>query len=182
MNKKLNELTIIEAVDGLKSGEFTSSALVEACYEQIEKYNDILKAFITIIPKEDALKAARIADTIISEEGDGIFERKPLIGIPYSVKDSFNTKGYQTTASSAILKGYISPYESTVTQRLKDAGAILIAKDNMDAFAHGGSTETSDYFTTKNPWDIDRVPGGSSGGTATSVAASMVVFGIGEAI
>jgi aspartyl-tRNA(Asn)/glutamyl-tRNA(Gln) amidotransferase subunit A len=178
--KNLNTLTIKEAQKGLLNRDFTSAELVEACYSRIEKYDKILKAFVTIIPKADALKLAEKADDLFSKGDAETLKNKPLLGIPYSVKDSFNTKGYQTTASSKILEGYISPYESTVTQRLNDAGAILIAKDNLDAFAHGGSTETSDFFTTRNPWDIDRVPGGSSGGTAAAVAANMVIFGIGE--
>ena len=178
--KKLNELTIKEAIAGLGSGEFTSVELVSACYEQIARFDSSIRAFVTIVPKAVALAKAQEADDLIIAQGSSAFEAKRLLGIPYSCKDSFSTKGIETTAGSAILKGYVPPYESTVTARLQDAGAILIAKDNMDAFAHGGSTEASDFFVTRNPWDTTRLPGGSSGGTAASVAANFVTFGIGE--
>lgn len=175
-----NELTLIEALDGLKKGIFSSMDLVNACYDQIEKHNDKIQAFVTIILREKSLEYAKAADRLILSEGTKAFERKPLLGIPYSCKDVYSTEGVQTTAGSNILKGYVPPYESTVTRKLKEAGAILIAKDNQDAFGHGGSTEQSDFFTTKNPWDISRLPGGSSGGTAAAVASNFVTFGIGE--
>jgi len=178
--KNLNELTLLEATEGLKNKAFSSVELVEACYTQIERYDSKIKAFVTVVPKNIALRQSHAADVLISEKGSQAFEEKPLLGIPYACKDNYNTKGVETTASSNILKGYIPPYESTVTQRLKDAGAILIGKTNMDAFAHGGSTEQSDFFTTHNPWDISRLPGGSSGGMGAAVAAHMVTFGIGE--
>lgn len=177
--KKLNELTIKEARQGLTEKKFTSEELVGACLEQIERLNPKIEAFITI-NKDSALKKAREAEKLIAKFGKAAFENKPLLGIPYSVKDVFSTKGVQTTASSNILKGYIPPYESTVTSRVNDAGAILLTKDNHDAFGHGGSTESSDFFTTKNPWDLTKLPGGSSGGTAAAVAANMTIFGIGE--
>ena len=178
--KKLNELTLIEALTGLKKGNFSSVDLVNACYDSINKHNNKVQAFITIIPREKSLELAKAVDRLILSDGTEAFERKPLLGIPYSCKDVYNTIGIQTTAGSNILKGYIPPYESTVTRKLKDAGAILIAKDNQDAFGHGGSTEQSDFFTTKNPWDTSRLPGGSSGGTAAAVVSNFVIFGIGE--
>src|SRR3989344_3996716 len=178
--KKPNELTLIEALEGLKKGNFYSADLVNACYDQIEKHNDKIQAFITIISRDKSLELAKAADKLIFSGGAKAFERKPLLGIPYSCKDVYSTRGIQTTAGSNILKGYIPPYESTVTRKLKDAGAILIAKDNQDAFGHGASTEQSDFFTTKNPWDTSRLPGGSSGGTAAAVASNFVIFGIGE--
>ena len=176
---KLNELTLIEAIDGLKNGGFTSVELTEACFEQIETYDDSIKAFVTLT-KEQAQKAAKEADEEIKKNGSEAFKKKPLLGIPYACKDNYSTEGVETTASSNVLKGYIPPFESTVTKRLKDAGAILLGKTNMDAFAHGSSTETSDFFKTTNPWDSERVPGGSSGGSAAAVAANMCVFAIGS--
>ena len=178
--KKPNELTLVETLAGLKNGVFSSVDLVNACYDQIEKHNDKIQAFITIISRDKSLELAKAADKLIFSDGAKTFERKPLLGIPYSCKDVYSTRGIQTTAGSNILKGYIPPYESTVTRKLKDAGAILIAKDNQDAFGHGASTEQSDFFTTKNPWDTSRLPGGSSGGTAAAVASNFVIFGIGE--
>jgi len=179
MNKELNKLTLIEALEGLKSKKFSSVDLVKACYERIDQVDDKVKAFVTLV-KENALKDAEQADIIISKEGEGAFIKQPLLGVPYACKDNFSTKDIQTTASSNVLKGYIPPYESTVTKRLKEAGAILLGKTNMDAFAHGSSTETSDFFKTTNPWDITRVPGGSSGGSAAAVAANMCIFAIGS--
>lgn len=177
---KLNELTLTDALEGLKSGKFTSVELVKDCFEQIEKHDDGIKAFVTL-RKEEAITVAEKADKEISKVGPTIFNKKPLLGIPYACKDNFSTKGLQTTASSNILEGYIPPFESTVTQKLKDAGAIVLGKTNMDAFAHGSSTETSDLFDTKNPWDLTKVPGGSSGGSAAAVAANMCIFAIGSA-
>ncbi len=176
---KLNELTLIEALDGLKSKKFSSRELLADCFTQIEKLDPQLRVFITIV-KDEALKKADEADVLISKDGENAFVAKPLLGIPYVGKDNFSTKGIQTTASSKVLEGYIPPFESTVTKRLNDAGAILIGKANMDAFAHGSSTETSDFFTTLNPWDITKVPGGSSGGSAAAVAAHMCTFAVGS--
>ena len=178
--KKLNELTLKEAVEGLKASKFFSVDLVNACYDQIEKHNDKIQAFITIIPREKSIEIAKAADNLILSEGIKAFEKKPLLGIPYSCKDNFNTKSIKTTASSKMLENYTPPYESTVTKKLQDAGAILLGKTNMDAFAHGSSTETSDFFTTKNPYDLNRVAGGSSGGSAAAVAANMCTFAIGS--
>lgn len=177
--KKLNELTIKEALKGLQSKDFTSTELVQACFDQISAYDTKIQAFL-VLNKTAALAEATTADKEISVKGAAAFKAKPLLGIPYACKDNYNTEGIETTASSAILKGYIPPYESTVTKRLKDVGAILLGKTNMDAFAHGASTETSDFFTTKNPWDLTRVPGGSSGGSAAAVVANMCVFAMGS--
>ena len=176
--KKLNEFTISEAIEGLKNKTFSSVELVTACLEQIGEYDRKIKVFITVTD-EAALERAKQIDEEISSSGGSAFDSRPLLGVPYACKDNFCTKGVETTAASNILKGFVPPYESTVTGRLKDAGAILIGKTNMDAFAHGSSTEESDFFTTKNPWNITRLPGGSSGGSAAAIASNMVVFAIG---
>lgn len=176
---KLNELTILETIDGLKSKKFTSVEVTKACFEQIKKYDSEINAMV-LLCEDLALADARAADELITTQGISVFDNKPLLGVPYVCKDNFNTKGIETTASSNVLKGYIPPYESTVTQKLKEAGAILLGKTNMDAFAHGSSTETSDFFTTKNPWDKTRVPGGSSGGSGAAVAAHMCIFALGS--
>lgn len=176
---KLNTLAITQAIEGLKQGDFTSTELVNSCLVQITRVDPEIKAFITITADE-ALKAAGEIDKNIKKQGREAFVGKPLLGIPYACKDNFCTKGIRTTASSKVLDNFISPYESTVTQRLKDSGAILLGKTNLDAWAHGSSTETSDYFVTKNPWDSSRVPGGSSGGSAAAVASNMIIFAIGS--
>ncbi|MBI2414665.1 Asp-tRNA(Asn)/Glu-tRNA(Gln) amidotransferase subunit GatA [candidate division WWE3 bacterium] len=177
--KNTNYLTLLDSITKLKSGEISSTQLVEDCFSQIERFDPELKAFI-YLQKATALKEAELADKKIKNQGVGAFSTQPLLGIPYACKDNFSTLGVQTTASSSILKNYIPPFESTVTKKLKDAGAIMLGKTNMDAFAHGSSTENSDFFPTKNPWDKTRVPGGSSGGSAVAVASNMCIFAIGS--
>ena len=177
--ESLNELTIKEALEGLKKGDFTSGQLVLDCFAAIEKRDPGIKAFITLT-KETALKAAKETDELISKKGVNAFEDHPLLGVPYACKDNYCTKGIKTTAGSKVLENFESPYESTVTRKLQEAGAILLGKTNMDAFAHGSSTETSDFFTTRNPWNLDKVPGGSSGGSAAAVSANMCTFAIGS--
>jgi len=175
----LNKLTVKQALEGLKKKEFTSVELVTACFDQIEKHDEKIQAFVTLV-KDRALDEAKRADELIAKEGEKAFDKKPLLGIPYAAKDNYSTKGIKTTASSKVLENYIPPFESTVTKRLNNAGAIMIGKTNMDAFAHGCSTETSDFFTTKNPWDTKKVPGGSSGGSSAAVASDMCLFAIGS--
>ncbi len=175
----LNNLTILETIEGLKNKKFTSVEVTRACFDQIKKHDDKIKAFVLLCEKE-ALEKSSQADKEIEELGEAAFVNKPLLGVPYACKDNFNTLGIETTASSNVLKGYIPPYESTVTQKLIDAGAILLGKTNMDAFAHGSSTESSDFFATTNPWDTSRVPGGSSGGSGAAVASNMCIFAIGS--
>jgi aspartyl-tRNA(Asn)/glutamyl-tRNA(Gln) amidotransferase subunit A len=130
-----------------------------------------LNAFITVA-RESALLRAREID---SEGCDGL-----LAGIPVAIKDNISTKGIQTTCASNILTGYVPPYDAHVIERLKDAGAVVIGKTNMDEFAMGTSTETSFYGPTRNPWDMDRVPGGSSGGSAAAVAGGEVPLALGS--
>jgi len=177
--KNLNELTLLEALEGLKRREFSSIDLTKSCLSRIKKIDKKIKAFVTIT-EEEALKSAAEADEVIGKEGAIIFETKPLLGIPYACKDNFSTKGIKTTASSNVLKNYVPPFESTVTRKLKEAGTVLLGKTNMDAFAHGSSTETSDFFETRNPWDLKKVPGGSSGGSAAAVSSDMCIFATGS--
>jgi aspartyl-tRNA(Asn)/glutamyl-tRNA(Gln) amidotransferase subunit A len=166
-DKKLNELDLQAARAGLQSKNFTSMELVQACLDQINLYDKNIHAFLAV--NDNALTEARKADINL-----------PLGGIPFAVKDNFLTPGLSTTASSKVLEGYRPHYESTVTKKLKAAGAIIIGKTNMDAWAHGSSTETSDYGPTLNPWNLNYLPGGSSGGSAAAVAADMCTFGIGS--
>ena len=175
---KLNELTVKESIEGLKAQAFTSVELVQACLAEIARLDGYIKAYIKVLA-EEALAAAQAADEQIRADPE-IFNQKPLLGIPYACKDNYSTKGIETTAAANILRGYIPPYESTVTEKLKAAGAILLGKTNLDAFAHGVSTDASDFFVTRNPWDLSKVPGGSSGGSAAAVASHMCTFAMGS--
>ena len=170
---KLNELTIKEAKEGLKAKKFSSVELTKACLEQIKKYNKDLNAFITVTEKE-ALEQAKKADELISNDQD-----LPLLGIPIALKDLFSTKGVKTTAASKVLENYIPPYDATVVRKLKEAGAVIVGKTNLDAWAHGSSGENSDFGPTKNPWNKDCVPGGSSSGSAVSVGSDMCIAATG---
>jgi aspartyl-tRNA(Asn)/glutamyl-tRNA(Gln) amidotransferase subunit A len=168
---KLNNLTIKKARSGLKDKQFSSVELVNACLEQIK--NKDLNAFITVCEKE-ALERAKQADELIKAGQD-----LPLLGVPIAAKDIFSTKGIRTTASSKVLENYIPEYDATVITKLKDAGAIIIGKTNCDAWAHGSSGENSDFGPVKNPWNEEYVPGGSSSGSAVSVAANMTIAATG---
>ncbi len=177
MNELLNQLTITHALSGLQQRKFTSVELTQACLKRIAHVDKKIKAFITVT-SDYALKQAQKADEIYQNHPEKIKDY-PLLGIPVSAKDLFSTKGILTTAGSNILKNYIPPYDATVIKRLKNAGAVILGKTNLDAFAHGSSTEASDFFTTLNPWDQTRLPGGSSGGSAASVIADETIFSIG---
>jgi aspartyl-tRNA(Asn)/glutamyl-tRNA(Gln) amidotransferase subunit A len=163
----LNKLSIKEAKQGLKNKEFSSVDLTNSCLEQIKKKDGEINAFITVL-KDDAIKQAQNADKMIKNGED-----LPLLGIPIALKDLFLTKGIRTTAGSKVLDNYIPQYDATVVEKLKNAGAIILGKTNCDAWAHGSSGENSDYGPTKNPWNKDYVPGGSSSGSAAAVAADM---------
>lgn len=172
----LNELTIKEAREGLKSKKYSAVEITKACLEQIKKYNKDLNAFITVTEKS-ALEQAKTADELASQ--GQAWEAKPLLGIPIALKDLFSTKGVRTTAGSKVLSDYIPPYDATVVKKLKDAGAIIIGKTNLDAWAHGSSGENSDFGCTKNPWNKEYVPGGSSSGSAVALAADMCIASTG---
>ena len=178
----MNDLCFLDlrgALEGLRTGKFSSVELTKSCLERIKKVDSKVLAYLTVL-EEEALLSASKCDEIISQKGASAFDEMPLLGVPYSLKDNFSTKGIKTTASSKVLENYIPPFESTVSQKLKEAGAVLLGKTNMDAFAHGSSTETSDFQKTANPWDLSRVPGGSSGGAAASVASNTCIFAIGS--
>jgi aspartyl-tRNA(Asn)/glutamyl-tRNA(Gln) amidotransferase subunit A len=172
---KLNELNITEASEGLRSKEFSSLELTKACLERIEETDEKIKSFITVT-SDLALEQARIADERIKRgEAEGNF----LLGVPCSIKDIILTKNVLTTAASNILKNYIPPYDATLISKLKKCRMVMLGKVNCDAFAHGASTENSDFFTSHNPWDLERVPGGSSGGSASSVSSDQCLYSIG---
>src|SRR5258706_1808484 len=172
--KQLHELTIKEVHDGFRNRDFTCVQLVQHFLNRIEKYNSKLNAFLCLNPK--ILEQAALVDKEIAEKGI----TKPLLGIPFAIKDNFLTLGMPTTASSNILKGYMPQYESTTTRRLLEAGALFLGKTNLDSFAHGSSTETSDFGPTLNPWNPERLPGGSSGGSAAAVAAGLCTVALGS--
>ncbi len=173
----LYKLNLKQAREGLKNKDFSSVELTRSCLDQISKTNDKLNAFITVM-EDVAIKAAEEADSQLASQGQAL-RAKPLLGIPISLKDMFNAKGIKTTAGSNVLSDYISPYDSTVVRKLKEAGAIIIGKTNQDAWAHGSSGENSDFKATKNPWSLEHVPGGSSSGSSVAVAANMAFAAMG---
>ncbi len=168
-----NLLTIKEARIALDKQELSSLAITKACLSAIKSQDNQIKACL-LVDESGALEAAKEADRRLAAG-----EKSPLLGIPYLAKDILMTKGLKTTAASKILENYIAPYDATVIAKLKQAGAVLLGKTNLDEFAHGSSTENSAYQTTHNPWGLDRVPGGSSGGSAAAVAAGMALFALG---
>ena len=172
---ELERLTIKEIKELLEEGKFTSEELVNLYFERIEKYDDEIGAFVTLT-KEEALKDAKVSDERRkNNENLGLLE-----GVPIAIKDNICTKNVKTTCSSKMLEDFIPPYDATVIEKLKDAGAIIIGKTNMDEFAMGGSTETSYFKKTANPWNTKRVPGGSSGGSIAAVAAGFVPCALGS--
>src|SRR5271157_5654104 len=167
----LTDLTLSEMCAGLGARKFSSHELVQAALDQIAKFDSSLHAFLNLAA-ESALKQADDADK--NHQPD-----KPLQGIPIAIKDVLMIEGLPCTCGSKILEGFIAPYTATSVKRLKEAGAIIIGKTNMDEFAMGSSTEHSAYGVTHNPWDTSRVPGGSSGGSAAAGAAHYVPVALG---
>ncbi len=167
------EQTISELSTALRAGEFSSVELTQAYLERISQLDGELNSYITV-DAEGALAAAAEADRRI-QAGD----TSPLIGIPIAQKDIFCTDGVKTSCGSRMLDNFIAPYDATVITRMKQAGMVMLGKTNMDEFAMGSSNETSWYGPVKNPWDLERVPGGSSGGSAASVAARLAVASTG---
>jgi aspartyl-tRNA(Asn)/glutamyl-tRNA(Gln) amidotransferase subunit A len=160
--------SIATLAQGVRTGQWKARELVDAYLDRIERLDPKLGAFILI----DAAGARRRAEEIDARVAAGA-EVGPLAGVPIALKDLYVTRGLETTAASKILRGFVPPYESTCSARLAAAGAILLGKLNMDEFAMGSSNENSSRGPVRNPWDLERVPGGSSGGSAAAVAASL---------
>jgi aspartyl-tRNA(Asn)/glutamyl-tRNA(Gln) amidotransferase subunit A len=163
----MHNKTLTELRAGLASGEYSSSELTGYFLQRITRHNPTLNCFISTTT-EQAKKLAADADKRIKKGDAGL-----LTGVPIAHKDIFCTEGVRTSCGSRMLDNFIAPYESAVTARLAEAGAVMLGKTNMDEFAMGSSNETSFYGPVKNPWDLTRVPGGSSGGSATAVAARL---------
>jgi len=159
----------------MAAGEVTSERLTRACLEQIEALNPALNAFLSV----DADSAIAQARAIDARRAAGE-ELGPLAGVPIGVKDNFCTADFPTTCGSKMLDGWVPPYDSTVVARLRAAGLVIVGKTNMDEFAMGSSTETSYFGPTRNPWDTDRIPGGSGGGSSAAVASFMVPIAVGS--
>ena len=153
---------------------FSSRELTLSCLKRVDEVEDDLNAFITVTAEEALSKANEVDQKIAAGE-----EIAPLAGIPMAIKDIFCTKGVETTAGSNILKGFIPPYDTTVIKKLKVQNVVVLGKTNCDAFAHGSSGENSDFGVTRNPWDLERVPGGSSSGSAAATASGESIFAIG---
>lgn len=170
----LQDLTISEAANLIGSRQISPLELTRAMLERVSALEPKINAYITVLRK-DAIRRAEQAEREIAA-GNYIGQ---LHGVPISLKDIFVMKGSQTTCGSKILEGFISPYDATVVSRLKALGAVILGKTNMDEFAMGSSTETSYYGPTRNPWDTSCVPGGSSGGSAASVSATMCLGSVG---
>ncbi len=172
---ELYDLSIREAHDLISKKQVSSLELTTATLDHIHNTDPHINAFVTVAD-ELALEQARQADRRL-QAGSKV---TPLTGIPFAVKDCISTKAIRTTCSSKILENYIPQYDATVVDRLADAGAVLVGKHNMDEFGMGSSCENSAFFETHNPWNLDRVPGGSSGGSAAAVASCMGAFALGE--
>ncbi|MFH1014433.1 MAG: Asp-tRNA(Asn)/Glu-tRNA(Gln) amidotransferase subunit GatA [Nitrospirota bacterium] len=171
---ELYRLSISEAKELLDKRKITVKELLNSLYQRIESIDSKVKAFVTL--SKD--KAYEMADASQKQINEG--RSLTIQGISVAIKDNMCTKGIRTTCSSKILADFIPPYESTVTSRLNENGYVLIGKTNLDEFAMGSSTENSGFFTTRNPWDIERIPGGSSGGSAAAVAADECIAALGS--
>lgn len=167
------ERTSAQLQESLKSGELTIAELTKEAFDRIEKLDGDVQAFLALNKEQATAKAAELDQVPFEERG-------PLFGMPIGVKDNIVTEGLETTCASKILEGFMPIYDATIVKKLRDAGMITVGKLNMDEFAMGSSNENSAYKTTKNPWNLSHVPGGSSGASAAAVAAGEVPFSLGS--
>ncbi len=170
----LLQATVHELSTKLSQREITSVELTQACLAQIEATNERIGSFL-LVDAQGALEQAKKADRLLDDQK----APSPLTGIPIGIKDILCTQGVRTTAASQILKDFIPPYDATIVQKLKNVGSVLIGKTNCDEFAMGSSNENSSFMPCRNPWNIERVPGGSSGGSAACISARQVPLSIG---
>ena len=170
----ITELTVHELIEKLDKKEITSEEIVKSYLDRIDEKEKDVQAFVTVEDRETVLKKAKEADEKMKNG------RTSLEGIPVGIKDNMCTKGVKTTCSSKMLENFVAPYDATVVEKLNENGMISLGKLNMDEFAMGGSTEYSYFHKTYNPWDLNRVPGGSSGGSAAAVAANLVPWALGS--
>lgn len=175
MNVEFSELTPLKAGELIKKKELGVRELTEAYLRRIKQSDGEINAFLRI-EEEYALNSA----DAVQKRIDAKEKLGPLAGVPFGLKDNICTKGLETTCASRILGGFVPPYQATLLEKMSEGGVILVGKTNMDEFAMGSTTETSYYKTTKNPWILDHVPGGSSGGSAAAVAAREIPFAIGS--
>jgi len=166
--------TLLDAAKAVRDRKISSRELTRALLSRIERHNPKINAYLTVLPEAAMREAAARDEELARGELRG-----PLHGVPVGLKDIFCTKGIRTTCGSRILHNFDPPYDATVAGKIRDAGAILLGKQNMDEFAMGSSTETSFFGPTLNPWATDRIPGGSSGGTAAAVASGLCFAGVG---
>ena len=169
----LHELGVCQAAEGLAGKKFSSVELTQAVIDRVHEKDGEIGAYITF-DEEGALAAAKTAD-----EARAAGKVSPLLGVPVAIKDLINVKGQPCTCASKMLKGYTSPYDATVIKNLKAAGAVCAGRVNMDEFAMGSSTENSGLGVTRNPYDLSRVPGGSSGGSAAAVGGNLAIAALG---
>lgn len=170
----IHEWTLLEAARKVREKEISSRELTAAILERIDRLDPKVNSYVTVLPERAASQAAACDE----EQARGSL-RGPLHGVPVGLKDIFCTRGVRTTCGSRILHNFDPPYDAAVAETVRAAGAVLLGKHNMDEFAMGSSTETSHFGPTRNPWDLSRIPGGSSGGTAAAVSAGMCFAGVG---
>ena len=173
---QLNQLTIHDAREKLARKEISARDLAEATLARIRAVDPKIKAFVHF-DEADMLAQAQACD---DRRAKGEGSQLPLLGIPVGIKDLINVKGQPCSCCSKILTGYVSPYDAGVIERLRAAGAVVFGRLNMDEFAMGSSTENSSVQVTRNPWDLERIPGGSSGGSAAAVAADEAFAALGS--
>ena len=169
-----NSLTIHQLIERMDAGEVTSRQATQACLDRIQSVDSGLNAFISF----DAADAIRKAESADQARADG--KKGLLLGVPVAIKDVIAVKGHSLNCASKILGDFVSPYDATVIRKLREAGAVVFGRVNMDEFAMGSSTENSCHGTSRNPWDTECIPGGSSGGSAVAVAADECAASLGS--